>query len=250
MKISVCLAAYNGSQFIRNQIESILVQLGEYDELLIGDDDSSDDTVPIILSFNDPRIRLYESKHNLGHVKNFEKLISESSGDLIFLSDQDDYWEPNKVTEVKKIMQTYPSITMVNHALALMDEHGVVYDYYQKKTRSEFYHKGALIVGQIIKSEIYGCALAFRGSLKQYILPFARNAYAHDHWLVLVNGLVGKTYYIATPLVRYRQHANNLTPKRGLSLVKKITIRLIQISHLIFIIYRKFKIIQYKNQGT
>nr|AIA84980.1 Glycos_transf_2 [uncultured Leptotrichia sp.] len=94
--ISVCMATYNGSSFIKAQLESILFQLNTNDEVVISDDGSSDDTLSIIEAFNDPRIRLIEGPkiHSVAH--NFEYAIRHSRGDIIFLSDQDDVWLNNK----------------------------------------------------------------------------------------------------------------------------------------------------------
>lgn len=59
MKISVCLATFNGEKYLQQQIESILIQLGDNDELIISDDGSSDQTLNIIESFSDKRIHIF-----------------------------------------------------------------------------------------------------------------------------------------------------------------------------------------------
>lgn len=71
--ISVCMASFNGSKYIEQQLESILIQLGSMDEVVIVDDASKDDTVLKIRNFNDPRIKLFENNHNLGVISTFEK---------------------------------------------------------------------------------------------------------------------------------------------------------------------------------
>lgn len=57
--ISVCMATYNGQKYIKEQITSILEQLGGNDELVISDDQSTDSTLDIIKSFNDERIKVF-----------------------------------------------------------------------------------------------------------------------------------------------------------------------------------------------
>ena len=57
--ISVCMATYNGSKFIKEQIDSILCQLSMDDELVISDDHSTDETFDIINSYNDSRLKFY-----------------------------------------------------------------------------------------------------------------------------------------------------------------------------------------------
>ena len=100
------MATYNGGKYIKEQIDSILLQLKEEDELVISDDGSIDDTVQIIKSYSDPRIRLFfhlkPSDQNEWSKpalisSNFENALRRAKGDFIFLSDQDDIWLPNKV---------------------------------------------------------------------------------------------------------------------------------------------------------
>ena len=97
--ISVALCTYNGAQFIREQLNSILCQTTNVDEIVICDDGSSDDTLSIINSYCSKTdiIRVYQNQDKLGVSKNFQKAIDLCHGDLIFLSDQDDIWQANKV---------------------------------------------------------------------------------------------------------------------------------------------------------
>ncbi|MCH5716819.1 glycosyltransferase [Niabella hibiscisoli] len=77
------MATCNGEAFVAEQISSILQQLTWEDELIISDDDSTDDTVSVIQSFDDPRIRFYRVRFN-SLVKNFEFVLSKSEGSYIF----------------------------------------------------------------------------------------------------------------------------------------------------------------------
>lgn len=96
--ISVCLATYNGQQYILEQLQTILPQLSEDDEIIISDDNSTDNTVNLIKSINDNRIKIFINKSGKRiYTKNFENAINHSLGDFIFLCDQDDVWMPNKV---------------------------------------------------------------------------------------------------------------------------------------------------------
>lgn len=56
--ISVCIATYNGERFIREQISSIINQLGNEDEIIISDNESTDSTIDIIKEIDDKRIKL------------------------------------------------------------------------------------------------------------------------------------------------------------------------------------------------
>ncbi len=112
-KISVCLASYNGALYIKEQIHSILSQLKDGDELIISDDSSTDNTVDIISQINDKRITIlhHESVINLPTCQkvtsNFENALFAASGDVIFLSDQDDVWLDGKIDTMCSYLEKY-----------------------------------------------------------------------------------------------------------------------------------------------
>ena len=100
MKLSVAMCTYNGAEFIRQQLDSILKQSVSVDEIIICDDFSTDSTIEIINEYIEKFpliIYLHKNEICLRSVKNFEKAINLCTGDIIFLSDQDDVWAKNKV---------------------------------------------------------------------------------------------------------------------------------------------------------
>mgnify|MGYP003392825684 CR=1 FL=1 len=99
--ISVCIATYNGEKYIGEQIASILKQLNANDEVIISDDGSTDATLSIIKTFQDPRIRVILGPQKHSPTLNFENVLHHAQGDYIFLSDQDDVWKTNKVAKNK-----------------------------------------------------------------------------------------------------------------------------------------------------
>lgn len=88
--VSVIIPTYNSSRFIRNTIQSILDQSYKNFELLILDDHSNDDTLNILKSFHDNRIKIYENKINKGYVYSLNKLIKIAQGEYIARNDHDD----------------------------------------------------------------------------------------------------------------------------------------------------------------
>ena len=111
--ISVCMATYNGGKFIREQLESILSQLPSVDaEIVIADDGSTDNTLSVIASLNDLRIRVLPAEKHLGVIYNFERALQSAKGDIVFLADQDDIWIPGKV---KKILEALKTSDLVLH---------------------------------------------------------------------------------------------------------------------------------------
>ena len=88
--ISVCIASYNGADYILDQLKSILPQLRANDEIIVSDDHSTDGTPDLVRSLNDSRIRLVEGPCKGSPIPNFEYALSLAQGDYIFLSDRDD----------------------------------------------------------------------------------------------------------------------------------------------------------------
>ena len=101
-QISVCMACYQGENYIKEQIDTILPQLNETDELIIIDDHSSDGTGQIVQELNDPRIRYVFNEKNLGVNRSFEKAIRMAKNEFIFMADQDDLWTEGRVEAMLK----------------------------------------------------------------------------------------------------------------------------------------------------
>jgi glycosyltransferase involved in cell wall biosynthesis len=225
MKISVCLATYNGERFIKEQLRSILDQLGPNDELIVSDDHSKDGTVDFVRTLDDPRIFLIVESTNVGHVWNFERAISRASGDLLFLSDQDDIWHPQKIATVLREFEQHPKVQVIHHALSTIDEQGRTLQPLMNP-HPEGEHGGIRhLFDQWVQCRVFGCGVAFRRELLAVLLPFPSFAYAHDHWIVAASGWKGGMLQINAPLVSYRQHLNNVTPKHGLSWHRRIYVR-------------------------
>ena len=85
MKCSICLATYNGEKYIQELLNSILCQIDINDEIIVSDDYSTDNTLTIIRSFNDFRIKIFMNQGKRGVVNNFGNALKYASGDYIFL---------------------------------------------------------------------------------------------------------------------------------------------------------------------
>lgn len=127
--ISVAMAVYNGEKYLEVQLDSIVRQTKQADEIVIVDDCSTDQSMEIIKKFQGkhPNIRVYRNKSTLGYKKNFREVIRLCQGDLIFLSDQDDFWMPEKVHIMSDIMETHPDIQVLASSFEFMDADGKSY---------------------------------------------------------------------------------------------------------------------------
>jgi glycosyltransferase involved in cell wall biosynthesis len=216
MKISVCMAAYNGAEYIGTQIASILPQFALGDELIIVDDASSDDTVQIIEGFADARIKLYRNMENLGPTKTFDKALGLAEGDLVFLSDQDDVWYDHKVATIRHQFET-SNLDLIVHDARVTIGGKVVSDSLFQMCKSS-----PGLLRNLISSTHTGCCMVLRRSALDQLLPIpCKKGIFHDSWIgVFSSCLKQRKLFLNVPLIDYQRHDNNVSTMRRRSLMK------------------------------
>lgn len=207
MKISIAMATYNGAKFLQEQLDSFLCQSRQPDELVVCDDGSSDETIEILEAFKKEAhfpVRIYINDKNLGHEGNFGKVIELCTGKIIFLSDQDDVWFPEKLMTVDKIFESQPKTLVVINDLEITD--------------ADLQLTGQTVLGQIRESGILGkddkgfiigCGTAFRSELKAIILPMPELDFGHDKWIHNIAMAIGSRFVLEKKLQLYRRHESN-----------------------------------------
>jgi glycosyltransferase involved in cell wall biosynthesis len=229
MKISICLACYNGEQFISEQINSIISQMDEKDELIISDDSSTDKTLMIIKSFNDFRIKVFSGNEFRSPVYNFENALKLTTGEVIVLSDQDDIWLESKLGLIRKYFQKKPGkiYTIVLDG-QMVDESGSVIE----ESIFETLGSGRGLIKNIIKNTYMGCCMAFSSDLLKKALPFPKGIPMHDSWIGLLSELYGEVEFVPEKTILYRRHRLNQS-FRGSGFPRKLRWRLALALHLI-----------------
>lgn len=106
--ISICIPNYNYEKFIGETIESVLAQTYENFELIIVDNGSTDNSVEIINSYNDERIKLYQNETNIPLYQNINKAQLLANGEFIAVLHSDDKYEPDFLEEIIAAYQRYP----------------------------------------------------------------------------------------------------------------------------------------------
>jgi len=229
-RISVCLASYNGEAYIRQQIDSILNQLGENDELVVSDDCSTDSTIDVVSQIADPRINLIPHTINRGYTRNFESALEQASGQYVFLSDQDDVWLPGKVETMLRALQdcdlAISDCRTTDSALEVLSE-----------SRFNDFNIKRGFARHLVKCRYVGCCMAFRSELLHVLLPFPPrdDLVEHDAWIAAMAELYFRVDLIATPLLLYRRHSSNTSLggfDRGYSILNKVCRRLYRLFHL------------------
>lgn len=208
--ISVCMTTYNGERYLRQQLESILSQLSEQDaEIIIADDGSTDETLRIVESLKDSRIRVLPSEKHLGTIYNYERALQVAKGDVIFLADQDDIWLPGKVAVVLDKLKECDLVMHDAYMLRQKDSQEGAWQRSGKLSDIRPYKSG--VVSNWWKNSFTGCCVAFRRDVLEKALPFPKKLPMHDQWLGLIAERYFKVRWIEEPLVEYRQHSSNAT---------------------------------------
>jgi len=228
--ISICMASYNGSRYVKEQLKSILLQIESDDEIIVVDDASTDNTISIIESINDNRLKLYVNPKNIGVIGSFERSILLARGDVIFLSDQDDIWLPGKVSKIMNVFSKNIDVTLCLSDALIIDGKSTILEGTYFNRRGGF-KRG--VISNIAKNKFLGCSIAFKASLVNHILPFPRNIPAHDMWVGIINEIYGKSEYINEPLFHYRRHDKNVSSMKHESILKMLKWRIILIYQLL-----------------
>jgi len=206
MRISVCMATYNGEKYLPQQLASIIGQLQADDEFIISDDSSTDSTLSIIESLHDSRIKLLKGNRFYNPIYNFENSLQEATGDAIVLSDQDDIWLENKLAVVRRHFGHKPSpiYTLVLDG-CIIDENGAV------MMESIFDTIGSRkgILKNLYNNTYMGCSMAFSRELLSIALPFPQGIPMHDSWLGLLTECFGTVEFVREKTIRYRRHSAN-----------------------------------------
>lgn len=244
--ITVCIATYNGSRYIAQQLMSILPQLGENDEIVISDDGSTDDTVDIIRTFDDRRIKIvennvekyadksaksYTDKHrNSSLIRNFENALRHANGDYIFLADQDDCWMHNKIEVCTRLLKdNYCIVSDAEVTDSILRPTGMSL-YEMMKT------KPGRLYNLLWHNGYTGCCMAFRREVLQKALPFPENIPMHDIWIGNVAAYFFNVRFTGERLIYFRRH-QNATSRNGkgsnFSVMQKLSFRWNTIRHLI-----------------
>lgn len=236
--ISVCIATYNGEKYIREQLDSILSQLGPDDEVVVSDDGSTDSTLDIVKSYQDARIKVYHHDSSSVTTKflldkpthNFENALRHANGDIIFLSDQDDVWIGGKVEALMKELQ---DADFAVHDCVVVD------DRMKNVIQPSYFdyigiHQG--VWNNWVRATYLGCCMAMRKEVVVRAMPFPRTMVGHDLWLGIIADRYFKSKIVRSKFLRYRKHTNSKTTSGGKSkhsLWFKIRYRVVILKYII-----------------
>lgn len=239
--VSVCMATYNGLEYLPSQIASIISQLDSADELIVVDDCSADGTLEYLLSISsDCRIKIYNNSENKGIVYSFNRAIELAEGDFILMADQDDVWMEGRLHAICKSLSQYVMLVstnskFINSAGELIESlHAPLYESDSLRFTSN--------IVKIMTGRAYydGCTMGFRREFKRVILPFPKYIESHDLWIAMAANILGSNLHLEIFTLYRRIHGANASVIAR-SLHKKIFSRLIFMISFLHIYIRIFK---------
>ena len=230
--VSVALCTRNGARYVAEQVRSILAQRPVPIEIVVGDDDSRDDTLAVIESvFAEARAagrgvatELVVRRHQpaLGVVGNFADAMAHCRGDLIALSDQDDVWRHDKLARLVPLFVDAAELNLVHSDARLVDGDGHALGLtLLEALEATVGERAGLTEGDAFtvllrRNLVTGATVVFRRTLLTRAAPLPVE-WVHDEWLAAIAAAQspGAVRLVPEPLIDYRQHdANEIGARR------------------------------------
>jgi glycosyltransferase involved in cell wall biosynthesis len=224
LRVSVVLGTYNGSCYLEEQLESILAQSVMPNEIIVTDDGSTDATLSIIdrvtERFGVPArglaVTVITHPGPSGVTQNFERGLKVASGDIVFLSDQDDVWSPVKIERMLEVFEREPLLTLLHSDATLVNEgRSKLKQSLFQALRFSSHERAAERNGEAFalfmkRNIVTGATAAVRRELILLATPFPP-FWLHDEWLAITASLQGPQAvdFIDEALIEYRQHREN-----------------------------------------
>lgn len=218
VSITVLVATYNGVEFIRQQLDSILSQSCQPTEIVICDDQSVDGTHEVIQEYSEKSvnipIRIFVNRTRKGHARNFIDGIAYCTGDYIAFCDQDDLWLPDKLKVISEIIRqsNYPGMvfsdcTVTDSDLSPTGQTGFEYLKMTPEART-LIKSGGLFELLVLKPYVTGMTMVCRRQdLEKMPLDMVKSS--HDYYLSTAFAAISDYAMTEEALVLYRQHSKN-----------------------------------------
>lgn len=217
-EVDILLSTYNGENYLKEQIDSLLGQTYQSFRLLVRDDGSTDQTVSILERYRekDSRIQLLPVGANLRTCQSFARLMEQATASYIFFCDQDDFWFPSKLEISLKKMKSLEERIGKEKPLLLHSDAVVVNQRLERISPSFWNYAGlhaektTRLSRLLAQNVVTGCTTLINRALLEASLPIPKEALMHDWWLALVAAGLGQVECLSEATLLYRQHERNV----------------------------------------
>lgn len=209
-KVSVIIPVYNREKYVGEAISSILAQSFANFELLLIDDGSTDNSVEIMRSYTDPRVRLVRHEQNLGIPKTRNKGLQLARGDYIAILDSDDIAVSDRLAKQVAFLDRYKDYALVGSWASVIDEEGRLL----KKGKRRFVSSGEVKSHLLFRCWLHHSSVMARTAILQTYGYREQYVVCSDFDLFVRLAREHKLGHLPEPLVRHRTHAGSITHKQ------------------------------------
>lgn len=224
MSIAIILSTYNGEQYLKAQLDSILIQSVPSDIIVIRDDGSTDSTPSILKEYqkNHSNMLLLEDEAgNIGILCSYSlllKYVATLDISYYMFADQDDVWFADKTEQLLSLIQkmdnskpalVFSDVTVVDSDLNILNPSLVAH---QQLVPEKANHLKSLL----FYCPALGCAMLFNKALLNELLSLSDNFPNPDKWALLVAAVLGEIQYLPKQTLYHRHHVNNATSSLGI----------------------------------
>ena len=216
LTISTAIATYNGAEFLPRQLDSILAQDRPVDEIVVCDDNSKDNTWEVLQEYQAkyPEIfRIFRNEKNLGVSGNFEKALSLCSGDIIFIADQDDFWQKDKTEKMAQPFEKRQILGVYSDSLITDNElNSQNCTHLQLRGFAPEQLPNLPQLPQFARRVPPAAHdMAIRRSALKFLIPFPKLKNVHDSFIGLSIAALNGWAVIPETLTMFCQHGKNLS---------------------------------------
>jgi GT2 family glycosyltransferase len=207
-KVTVLMSVYNGEKYLREAVESILNQTFTDFEFLIINDGSTDKSIEILQSYNDPRIKIISNEKNLGLTKSLNKGLNVARGQYIARMDADDISDPYRLEKQVSFLDMHPEIGLLGTQCQTVYSNCLDFELMQKPTNDL----------QIRWEILFECPFAHPTIMMRKNVLLTNNlkydetfhvAEDYELWTRLLKYTYGMN--LNEPLMLYRVHSTNVS---------------------------------------
>ena len=229
--LSICIPAYNGAKFIKETLESILLEKNPEVEIIVVDDKSTDDTFGVASQFKKKhpafKIKVIRNKRNLGFDKNVLKVVSQAKGRFCWLLGQDDKLLPGGIKAILKEIKKHPEVALIycnykryDHLLKKVTSEAMV-SIERKMTFADynkfFFHRVRKSYFQYLGTNVITMSTdVVNKDLWEKATPFCRKKIGHNfiHCFVIAKMIREnpKIIYLGKPQLIYRSNNHRVWP--------------------------------------
>lgn len=217
---SVVMTTYNGEQFLKEQLESLMEQTLLPDEIVVADDCSTDGSLALVCDFaaahSEVEWVVYNNDHNLGWKRNFKNAIFKARGEYSYLCDQDDIWMPNHIAILRSAMDAHPEVDVLTSHAEPVYEEGAFSSAALKRVSGE---SGEVVAIPADKRYLLisapGCTYCVRRTFEKSLEPFWPDDFPHDSILYSSACLKRTLAHLDATTLVFRRHADNASDLRA-----------------------------------